>query len=147
MYQQICRDDTVEVGADLYKIDTDSAKASISPDAGIAPKEVPVLQPADATPTSLLSSLNQEAINLDGHVRIPSIQFLGKSGWKDKLSVVANNSTQQQQQPAVQIQQQPTKPNGAITLDGTNLSRTYGRIPISEREMEALIMGGASELY
>lgn len=72
--------------------------------------------------------------------RKPSIQFLGKMGWKEKLSVVAESSLHQP------VPQTPMKANGAITLDGAGLKPTYGRLPFSEREIEALLMGGASEV-
>ena len=70
-------------------------------------------------------------------VRVPSIQFLGKEGWMEKLSVSGESSSAPE---ASQL-----KPNQAITLDGSQLNPMYGRLPFSDREMEALLMGGASE--
>ena len=70
-------------------------------------------------------------------VRVPSIQFLGKEGWMKKLSVSGESSST----PTVTH----LKPNHSNILSGSNISPTYGRLPFSEREMEALLMGGASE--
>lgn len=75
------------------------------------------------------------------HGRIPSIHFLGKEGWALQLSpalvtvavAVANAATTV-----------PVKPNAAVTLDGSFLTPLYGRPLFSEKEMDALILGGAN---
>lgn len=114
-------DDTVEVGADLYVIDTEaeaSVAASESPSSpppasseattSAPPKQAPAPEVKQAAATSSTSS----------H-RSPSIKFLGKDGWARRRSAV--------QPPAV-----------------VYIPPMYGRPKISEDEMEALIMGGAS---
>ena len=69
--------------------------------------------------------------------RVPSIQFLGKVGWKHRLSVAGEATTP--------ISTIPMKPNGSVVLDGGPLPPMYGRLPFSEREMDDVLVGGASE--
>ncbi len=125
-------DDTVEVGADLYKIDTEGTATITSDKSDVKANETPA-QSEQHSP----SVVSTDVENSTTHTRKPSIQFLGKLGWKEKLSVVAESSPQ--------VVAQPMKPHGAITLDGGKLSPMYGRLSFSDREMEALIMGGATE--
>lgn len=66
-------------------------------------------------------------------VRVPSIHFLGKDGWKQRRSLPQVASSH------------PPKPHGSVLISGAKLPPTYGRMPFSEREIEALEMGGASE--
>jgi hypothetical protein len=128
---KINSEDNVEVGADLYMIDTEGT-ATVTADADATPTE------PTATIEETSSPVETEQATAVGHVRVPSIQFLGKDGWKKKLSIVGESVTQQPQT--------PMKANGSIILDGGQLHPMYGRLPFSEREMEALIMGGASEV-
>ena len=116
----IYSDDNIEVGADLYKIDTE-AEASVSatesassaPEAAAAPaQEAPKVAAAPAPAPAAIKSSST------GH-RTPSIHFLGKAGWEKRLSG--------EQTPAI-----------------VYLPPNYGRPVFSEEEMEALITGGAS---
>ena len=66
-------------------------------------------------------------------VRVPSIHFLGKDGWKQRRSLPQVASSH------------PAKPHESVLVEGAKLPPTYGRMPFSEREIEALEMGGASE--
>lgn len=115
----------------MYKIDTEGT-ATITADKTDAKGNE---TPAKSEPSPSVASTDVESSTT--HTRKPSIQFLGKLGWKEKLSVVAESSPQKVPQ--------PMKPHGAITLDGGKLSPMYGRLSFSDREMEALIMGGATE--
>lgn len=127
------RDDEVEIGADLYQIDTEG----VATEAGTPDTPEPVIEETETTTQSeapVVATTEGEATG-----RKPSIQFLGKLGWKEKLSVVAESSPQNT------AASEPMKPNASIILEGGQLPPTYGRLPFSEREMEALIMGGASE--
>jgi hypothetical protein len=97
-----------------------------------------VSSPIDTVAAATATSTTETQAESSGQVRIPSIQFLGRDGWKKKLSIVGDSTPQKVGE--------PLKPNGSITLPGGALSPMYGRLPFSEREIEALIMGGASEL-
>lgn len=111
-------DDEVEVGAELYEIDTEaeatveasSAAAESTPTpepvAAAAPEPTPVEAPA-TTSSSTTSSPPE---------RVPSIKFLGKEGWQRALTV---------------------EPDYVIPA-------TYGRLDFSEDEIEALLSGGAN---
>lgn len=128
-------DDEVEIGADLYQIDTEGVATATAADTPDSP--APGVEEAETTTQNEASVV--AATEEGGTGRKPSIQFLGKTGWKEKLSVVADSSPQNVA-PA-----EPLKPNASFILEGGQLPPTYGRLPFSEREMEALIMGGASE--
>lgn len=112
-------DDEVEVGADLYEIDSeaeatvqaaDPAAQSAAPVSASVPEPEPEptptesIKPADTTATKAASA------------RVPSIKFLGKEGWKTALTAM---------------------PEYVIPAD-------YGRLDFSEEEIEALLSGGAS---
>mmetsp|Transcript_1877 Transcript_1877/g.3295 ORF Transcript_1877/g.3295 Transcript_1877/m.3295 type:complete len:233 (-) Transcript_1877:49-747(-) len=124
-------DDTVEVGANLYEIDTEGvatvqADAAESPTAADAsssssPETAPTAAAAPATSVPPASA------------RQPSISFLGKEGWANRLS--GNEATPQSL---------PDTPNGTVVLDGSMIDSTYGRPVFSELEMEALVLGGAN---
>lgn len=120
-------DDNIEVGADLYKIDTD-AEASVSAEtetesgpepAAVAPpsQEAPSkAAPAATAPTPAVAPASKSSF--DSH-RTPSIHFLGKDGWNKRKT-------------------------GEETLSIVYLPPNYGRPVISEEEIESLIMGGAN---
>eukprot|EP00540_Astrosyne_radiata_P017914 CAMPEP_0116868966 /NCGR_PEP_ID=MMETSP0418-20121206/27498_1 /TAXON_ID=1158023 /ORGANISM="Astrosyne radiata, Strain 13vi08-1A" /LENGTH=345 /DNA_ID=CAMNT_0004505011 /DNA_START=600 /DNA_END=1637 /DNA_ORIENTATION=+ len=127
-------DDTVEVGANLYEIDTEaeatvtaSATGESAPSQSAAPTETTPEAPPPPPPEAPAATAASE------QGRKPLIQFLGKEGWAARLSG-------QPPTPQVLI---PDKPHGAITLDGSMIDALYGRPVISDREMEALISGGA----
>lgn len=70
--------------------------------------------------------------------RIPSIQFLGKEGWKQKLSAQGDSRE-------IVASGDLSTLNGAITLQDGVLPTSYGRAAFSEREMQDLLLGGAEE--
>jgi hypothetical protein len=137
----LCSDETVEVGANLYELDTDGTATFEKPsnDSGSAMEPpLSIEMPVAASPSSAASAtlINGEATT---H-RLPSIKFLGKQGWeaarKGHAEVIATPSSS----PAAS-----KKPNAVTTiLDNTILHPMYGRPRFSEAEMEALIMGGAT---
>jgi pyruvate/2-oxoglutarate dehydrogenase complex dihydrolipoamide acyltransferase (E2) component len=134
-------DDTIEVGQDLYEIDTEaeasaSASASASSEDSAAeakPKEEesqqsstePEPEPAKASEetseTKAESQTSASTSQTSSH-RSPSIQFLGKEGWARKL---AGEETEE-------------------TPQVYHIPPSYGRPAFSEEEMEALITGGAN---
>lgn len=128
-------DDTVEVGAPLYEIDTEAAPSiewtgcASSGNSDEEPASSGREESVIISPTS--EEQKQETL------RRPSIHFLGKEGWKKKLS--AENIVVEQKL------QQPLKPHGSIVLDGSNIrNSSYGRIVISQKEMDAFLLGGAN---
>ena len=118
-------DDNVEVGADLYEIDTEGvatveAAAAPSTTTEEAPAAVPAAvstaEPvAASTPAPIVSSSSSSS-DVSSGARIPSINFLGKDGWAAALTV---------------------KPEFVVPAN-------YGRLPMSEEEIEALMSGGAN---
>lgn len=127
-----CSEDNIEVGANLYEIDTEAeATVTASSDAPAAetaaetesspPPPVAATEPAVSVPPAAAAS--------EAH-REPSIHFLGKDGWSRRLS-------------GAPISLIPDKPNGVVVLDGSMLTSNYGRPAFTEAEMEALMMGGA----
>jgi glycine cleavage system H lipoate-binding protein len=125
-------DETVEVGAKLYEIDTEgSATVVAAAESESASSSDETVEPASAASASNTNNST---------TRIPSIKFLGKDGWKNKLSVSGDASIQKQTPTT------PLKPHGSIVVNpGGVIGSNYGRLPFSEREIEALEMGGASE--
>ena len=68
-------DDTVEVGSDLYELDTEAeATVEAGQVSAPAPEVAPAPVAAEPVPTAAAPSL-----------RVPSIQFLGKAGWEKRL--------------------------------------------------------------
>ena len=131
-------DDEIEVGADLYAIDTD---ADVTFTIGA--------EDLDATAVHVDDGLNEDkAVAANEQIRseiqvkksrIPSIQFLGKEGWKQKLSAQGDSKEI--------FASDLSTLNGAITIqDGDGvLPTSYGRAAFSEREMQDLLLGGAEE--
>ena len=114
----------MEVGADLYELDTDveaTVEASVAP--SIPPttaKEVGKEQPTPKAVTPKPSPPAATPQPKTQQHRMPSIQFLGKEGWSHKLAV------------APELPPLPPLPIN------------FGRPKFSEEEIEALMTGGAS---
>lgn len=113
-------DDEVEVGADLYEIDSE-AEATV--EASAASESAPTNEPAVAaapgptpTPVASTTASTSTTTSASSQQRVPSITFLGKEGWERALAV---------------------EPEYIIPA-------TYGRLDFSEEEMEALLSGGAN---
>lgn len=110
----------MEVGADLYEIDTEgvatveAAAPSITEEAPAAPSTAEPV--AASTPAPTVSSGSSSSSDVSSEARIPSINFLGKDGWAAALTV---------------------KPEFVVPAN-------YGRLPMSEEEIEALMSGGAN---
>ena len=118
----VCRsEETVEVGAPLYEIDTDAeatvtntATSKDSPKSEAPPAEEKVAAAAAAAPPKAPAATTPQH-------RTPSIHFLGKEGWAARLRGV----------PAV--------------ADLPPIHPMYGRPAFTEEEMEALMLGGAEQ--
>mmetsp|Transcript_9768 Transcript_9768/g.13781 ORF Transcript_9768/g.13781 Transcript_9768/m.13781 type:complete len:261 (-) Transcript_9768:215-997(-) len=127
-------DDTVEVGAALYELDTE-AEATVVVDNAGGGDSTPAAAAEQSDDTPLVEQQIQSAPPppaSEAPGRVPSIKFLGKNGW-------ASRRSGQEPTPAV-----PTSPTGAVTMDGSAITSNYGRPAFSEAEMEALMMGGAN---
>lgn len=130
-------DDTIEVGAPLYTIDTDAdvsqllAQSSNDPLADKAADEQ-VASPVEPSkvqiPSSVVASFGSRA---------PSIKFLGKAGWSAR-----RNS--EQQKVSIGNSSNFSDSLDKIILDAPSIDPMYGRPIFTEEEMESLMMGGAS---
>ena len=111
----------MEVGADLYEIDTEgvatveAAAPSATEEAPAAPSTAEPVAASTPAPT-VSSSSSSSSSDVSSGARIPSINFLGKDGWAAALTV---------------------KPEVVVPAN-------YGRLPMSEEEIEALMSGGAN---
>lgn len=104
----------------MYKIDTE-AEASVTAAAASSstpPSETTPSSPAKEDPVPVEVKQAAATTSTSSH-RTPSIKFLGKEGWARLKAGV--------QTPAV-----------------VHIPPNYGRPAISEAEMDALVMGGAS---
>ena len=147
----LCRsssNETVEVGAQLYEIDTDAQATVVIADATTT-VAVPVDTNSQANNQAIESvhiGDNTDNASSSHHTsnRSPSIRFLGKDGWTQRLSgggTEPEHAAPPVVKPAVIV---PSKPNAVTVLDGSMLTSRYGRPNFSEEEMEALILGGAN---
>jgi len=107
-------DDEVEVGSDLYEIDSE-AEATVEASEVAQPAQMATHASAPATEPTPTKSMAPD-ISSSTTSRLPSIKFLGKDGWQRALTV---------------------EPEFVIPA-------TYGRLAFSEEEMEALLSGGAN---
>lgn len=130
-------DDTVEVGGDLYEIDTEAeATVEASTDNTSATAEATTAaKPAEQITVQSASLVTEASPHA---ARTPSIKFLGKDGWEallkgeTKTTTSTTSSTRQ-------------SPNAVTTIvDNTSIHPMYGRPRFTEEEMEALILGGAN---
>lgn len=123
-------DVNVEVGSNLYEIDTEGAETVLPP------SETSV---SDSIGTDAPPSMPSSTVETPGHARIPSIKFLNKDGWNRLKNSV------EQPVDASTVDSGPFNPLATVTLDSSHIGPSYGRLPFSEREIEALSLGGASE--
>lgn len=124
------RDDTIEVGANLYEIDTE-AEGTVA-----APAEATAEETTTET-ESITASTSDTTVAVppaSSHTRSHLIHFLGKSGWAKRLAGIEESSTAQTSS--------PSSPTAVVTVQG-EIHPMYGRPLFTEKEMEALIMGGA----
>lgn len=130
-------DETVEVGGDLYQIEKTDSKAIASD----------VTEMNSSTPEKPSISLRSElplesTVSCSSSHRTPSIRFLGKAGWAERIhdtsklitDVAAPNNQVSQQYTCIQL-----------VPDDISWNPTYGRPPITQKEIEALEMGGATD--
>jgi len=110
-------DDNIDVGADLCEIDTEAVATVEATELTTEEAVAPITpEPTPTVTTSSTSTSSNNDSSLSQSARTPSIKFLGKDGWAAALTVETE-----------------------IVLPAN-----YGRSPISEEEMEALVSGGAN---
>lgn len=109
-------EEEVEVGADLYMLDTEAEATVAASEASAAPAEAaaptPSAAPASAAPVAAAPAKKAPT------TREPSIKFLGKDGWALKMS--------------------------GADARVVWVPKNFGRPKFSEAEMEALATGGAN---
>lgn len=135
------RDETIDVGADLYELDTEG-EASLS--ASEAEEAVHVGTTAEiiAASSNPLSDSQEAGPNILH--RTPSIHFLGKDGWAKLKS--QQHMSEKEMAPKLSI---PKTGAGKISPYATNVvyddvrvsHPMYGRPQFTEVEIEALLMG------
>lgn len=130
--------DTVEVGAGLYILDTDvqnvdtavletnMSEVNESLDAETAGEEIIEVAEPLSKPTT----------------RIPSIHFLGKDGWKARLTATDSPAASTA---SVTTVLKSDKPNSPTSITQIKYKPMEGRPLITEEEIEALMLGGALE--
>ena len=134
-----------EVGSPLYKIDTEATEPEegFFEVAGVGGEEeepAAASTSADGGASSSGADGSSGTGRSGGHTRIPSIHFLGKAGWAKKLSAPVRDAAAD-----IAAGVPPAVGGPAPTSVEVVVGPNYGRPPITEREMEALILGGAEE--
>jgi hypothetical protein len=145
-----CRDDTVEVGAQLYEIDTE-AEASVAPAELVEASGFP---PAvdDAEHLTSSSPKAEAAPSADAapRHRIPSIHFLQKEGWAKRKAgsscAAAPGAPEPSPATATPGAVSTSSPLAVTTYEVDSLPPSYGRPKLSHAEMDALVYGGANLL-
>jgi pyruvate/2-oxoglutarate dehydrogenase complex dihydrolipoamide acyltransferase (E2) component len=133
-------DDTVEVGAGLYILDTDVQNVE---SAVLETNMSEVNEALDAIKAGE-EIIEQEPISKTT-TRIPSIHFLGKDGWKARLTATDSSSSVAAPTASATTILKSDKPNSPTSITQIQYKPMEGRPLITEEEMEALILGGALE--
>lgn len=133
-------DDTVEVGAGLYILDTDVQNVE---SAVLETNMSEVNEALDAIKAGE-EIIEQEPISKTT-TRIPSIHFLGKDGWKARLTATDSSSSVAAPTASATTVLKSDKPNSPTSITQIQYKPMEGRPLITEEEMEALILGGALE--
>lgn len=121
--------ETVEVGASLYEIDTEGSATVAASSAATASTVVPPVEKE-----SVIKSTSE-------HLRAPSIKFLGKDGWEALRKGHGKPIPKESSTGA-----KPKNPHGVslIVDDSIGKNPMYGRPKFTEAEIEALMTGGAT---
>jgi pyruvate/2-oxoglutarate dehydrogenase complex dihydrolipoamide acyltransferase (E2) component len=138
------RDDTVEVGAKLYEIDSEGV-ASTGMTATASPTApATTSKPAeDVNETTTATKSDGTTSSSSSSHRTPSIQFLGKSGWQ-AIKTPGQQSTKKAPQHAAVVQVAAKKPLAITVIYDETIDCNYGRPKFSAAEIEAVMTGGAT---
>ncbi len=133
-------DDNVEVGAGLYILDTDVQNVeSVVLETNMSE----VNESLDATKAGEdIVEVSEPTVK--STTRIPSIHFLGKDGWKARLTATDSVSPASPTASATTVLKSD-KPNSPTSITQIPYKPMEGRPLITEEEMEALVLGGALE--
>lgn len=149
-----CSEETVEVGANLYELDTDiAATVNTHFSAGLTeePKSAPATPPPSAPKPDPVLSANDDEEDIEHH-RTPAIRFLGKEGWTHRLAGHEEDHHHHEEEMApvhassatvpstAAKSKSPSAPTEVIVMD---MPPMYGRPRFTDAEMDALISGGA----
>lgn len=136
------REDTVEVGAKLYEIDTEGEATVVAgthassgsapiPESNVVATEEAVVEPLAAAQDPLPQHQG----------RIPSIHFLQKDGWAKRKKAGGDHATP----PVADVPPPPrTSPLGVTSYTVDAVHPMYGRPKFTDAEIEALMYGGAN---
>jgi hypothetical protein len=132
------RDETVEVGATLYELDTDAVASVSATTAATAAESISSTKVEKTTSETKHSTLQLTATS--DH-RSPSIKFLGKDGWEALRK--GQDVSKQALNGAVSSN---LSPHAVTTIidDKKVKNPMYGRPKFTEAEIDALLSGGAT---
>jgi len=121
------RDDNIEVGADLYEIDSEATATVV---AGESPSAEINAGDASGESEAVVAASETKTESSKSSHRVPSIKFLGKEGWAKRLSpsTAADASSSDGQPPVIY----------------GDIPPNFGRPVFTEEEMDALVQGGAN---
>mmetsp|Transcript_33626 Transcript_33626/g.59044 ORF Transcript_33626/g.59044 Transcript_33626/m.59044 type:complete len:295 (-) Transcript_33626:274-1158(-) len=134
----------VEVGTGLYVLDTDVENAeSVAPVVEKTDDVAEVNDSLDAETMVVAEEASEKSSSASTSARVPSIHFLGKEGWKERRAATEDS-------PAAASSTTTTiltsnKPNAPTSITNIPYSSMYGRPPITDEEIDALMLGGADE--
>ena len=130
-------DDTVEVGASLFELDTEAVAAVGPASTLVSETSITPLSAPNSGASSAKSVESSPATSSSPQHRSPSIKFLGKDGWQ---AMKAGKEPDSVLVPAAQ--KGPL--DVTVIRDDKPMHAMFGRPKFTDEEMEALIMGGAS---
>lgn len=114
-------DETVEVGAQLYEIDTEAEASYVASDEPAAAAAASPSPAKEETKQQSAAPTPPPQKKEEAHHRTPSIKFLGKDGWAQLKAGSGHQSPVTEQ-----------------------IHPLYGRLPFTQEEVDALVFGGAS---
>ena len=138
----------VEVGQGLYVLETEAAATATATAAAGSNVDVSAVDASlDAGETAAAATATSSP------ARKKSIQFLGKEGWKARMTMTAGDhpTTTPAAAPAAAATTTTTvptssgRPNAPTSVTRIPYSPMLGRPAITDEEMDALMLGGADE--
>lgn len=140
--------DVVEVGSNLFDLDTDGNEQAASSAPAPAPAPAPSPAPAPAPASSPSTSSSSAPSDSHHGARIPLIQFRHGKANREALQSHGRGSTSASSQAgpssAAAYEARPEPPSKA-DVDWLDMPPLFLRKELSEAEMEAVELGGASQ--
>ena len=131
----------VEVGQGLYVLDT-NVEGAVS---ATSEKKVSEMNAKIDVAMGGESSKVETEVVKKPTTRVPSIHFLGKDGWKARRLATDDSTTIAATPTSTTTFLKSDKPQSPSSVTQIPYSSMYGRPPITNDEMEALILGGAEQ--